>query len=165
LLYRITALCSEAVLYFVESSETGACPLCSELLCRRSWRGRVMIDDSGAKISFLIRRLWCVRCERIHHELPDIFVPYKRHSAETIEKILGGDTKSVPCENRTISRILLWWQVVMPYFINILKSLSQKLGFSIKPTPVFKEIVRAVANSGNWIFAHFICTRSAVCPL
>ena len=148
----------------MESNEAGACPLCKEALGRRSWRERGMVDGSGVKVLFQIRRLWCERCERIHHELPDIFVPYKRHSAETILKILEGDIQAVPCENRTIARILLWWQVVMPYFVNILKSLFHKLGFSSKSAPAFKEIVRAVVNSGNWIFAHSLCTRSAWRP-
>ena len=121
-----------------------------------------MIDGSGSKVLFFIRRLWCGSCERIHHELPDIFVPYKRHSAETIQKILEGNTRlrpcDVPCENRTMSRILLWWQVVMPYFVNIFKTLCQKLGIQRNPAPAFKELVRAQANSGNWIFAHLLCT-------
>jgi hypothetical protein len=99
-------------------------------------------------------------------------VPYKRHCAETFEKILalGADTgdagvnQSIPCENKTISRIVLWWKSVLPYFLNVMKSLSIKLNIPYNPAPAFGEIVRAVVNSGSWIFAHFICTRSVVRP-
>jgi len=132
---------------------------------KRSWRGRGMIDDSGTKVLFFIRRLRCSSCECIHHELPDIFVPYKRHSAKTIQKILESNVPSgicdVPCESATISGILLWWQAIVPYFINILKSLYQKLGIVYNGVPAFKELIRAVLNSGNWIFASSLCTRSA----
>ena len=132
--------------------------MCGVTLSRRSWRGRMMIDGGGSKILFFIRRLWCNSCERIHHELPDIFVPYKRHSAETILKIIDDDAGSAPCESSTISRILLWWQVVIPYFINIFKSLCHKLGILYNGTPAFKELVRAAVNSNSWIFAHSLCT-------
>jgi len=94
-------------------------------------------------------------------------VPYKRHCAKTIEMIVTSGTDSgiikdasVPCENRTIHRILLWWNVVLPYFMNIIKSLSERLNILYNPTPSLREIVRAIVNSNSWIFANSICTRS-----
>jgi len=96
-------------------------------------------------------------------------VPYRRHCAKTIEIAVtsGKDSgvvkdSSVPCENRTIHRILLWWNVVLPYFMNIIKSLSERLNILYNTTPSFKEIVRAAVNSNNWIFTNSICTRSVV---
>jgi hypothetical protein len=89
-------------------------------------------------------------------------VPYKRHSADTIEKIIQGaaDDCGTDCEERTIKRIILWWQIVAPYFLNILKALYEKYKIPYNSTPSFREIVRAVVNSGNWIFARSLCTRS-----
>jgi hypothetical protein len=119
----------------------------------------MMVDGVGRKVLLHIRRLYCAKCKRLHHELPDCVVPYKRHCAETIEKITKG-SQDVPCESGTIRRIVLWWGVVMPYFLNVLKSLSEKYKMPHHLAPAFKKIVRAVANSGNWIFVGAICTRS-----
>jgi len=126
---------------------------------KRSWRMRTVIDNAGKEVRFQIRRLHCIKCNRIHHELPNCVVPYKRHCAETIENIIKGDSQ-VPCEIKTISRILAWWAALEEYFMSILKSLAQKYKVFYKDPPTFKEIMRAVTNSSNWTFAHLICTRS-----
>ena len=95
---------------FVRSNETSCCPVCGELLLMRSWRLRVMFNSTGERKELMIRRLYCAKCKRLHHELPDCIVPFKRHCAETIVKIINGDLKEVPCDDRTIIRILLWWK-------------------------------------------------------
>ena len=119
-----------------------------------------MIDNDGKKIIYHIRRLRCAPCNRIHHELPDCIVPYKRHCAETIEAITNGIFNKAPCEGRTIQRILTWWKILQPYLSNILKSLAIKYITEYQSLPAFKETIRAVVNSNNWIFINSICTRS-----
>jgi len=118
-----------------------------------------MTDEDGGAKTLMIRRLVCHKCNQIHHELPDCVVPYKRHCAGTIEKIIIGDI-NVPCESRTIRRILAWWHIVLPYFLSILEALAEK--YKIGITPAFRKIVRAVVNSNCWIFKNSFCTRSAV---
>ena len=147
-------------MFFVKSKETGYCPICGEMLYVRGLRKRVMIEPSGKKINLKIRRMMCEKCKRIHHELPDCIVPYKRHCRESIENIIEGKTREVPCSDRVIRIIILWWSIVSPYFLNILKTLEEKLGIKYPEPPALCEIVRAVANTNNWIFANSICTRS-----
>jgi hypothetical protein len=43
-------------------------------------------------------------------------------------------------------------------------TLTEKFGVSFGKPPAFKEIVRAVANSNNWVFAHQLFTRSESRP-
>jgi len=124
----------------------------------------VLLDTAGIKQKLKIRRLKCEKCERIHHELPDCIVPYKLHCAETIENVIEGKNVDVPCERRTIRRVLAWWNIVLPYFLQILKSLSEKHGIRFGEPPAFVEIIRAAVNSNNWIFSNLICTRSAYAP-
>ena len=138
---------------------TVMCPICGGELFMRSLRSRTLIDTDGKKIILMIRRLICGQCRRLHHELPDIVVPYKRHSAETIEAIIGGG--EVAEEKRTVRRIAAWWQMVEVYFLNIMKSLGEKYRLPRVRKPAFRELVRAAVNSGNWIFAGKLCTRSA----
>jgi hypothetical protein len=119
-------------------------------------RKRKVIDKDGVEITLVLRRLRCGTCRKIHHELPDRVVPYKRHSAETIEEIVAGRADGVNCEESTVRRIKRWWEAYQLYFKSILASLREKYEteFSVSPTP--KEIVRAVVNANLWVH-----TRSA----
>ncbi|MEW6541058.1 MAG: DUF6431 domain-containing protein [Bacillota bacterium] len=76
--------------FFVRSAEQIPCPCCSGRLKAIGSRKRSCIDSLGDKIILVIRRLRCVACRRIHHELPDLLVPYRRHIRESIEAAVGG---------------------------------------------------------------------------
>ena len=143
---------NKAVLYFVEANEPSYCPVCSEQLTKRSWRLRKLIDNTGNKINLMIRRLYCINCNRVHHALPGCIVPYKRHCTETIEKIINDKETDIPEETRTIQRIKKWWIKVSEYFTSIIDSITEKTGIKFNDPRVFKEIIRAVTNTNNWIF-------------
>ena len=110
----------------------------------------MMIDSAGEKQTLVIRRLRCDECKHIHHELPDILMPYKRHCMETIENVIAGKTEDVPCEISTISRIRAWWIACQLYFESIMASLRTKYGAVFNARPAPREIVKAVVNSHNW---------------
>ena len=115
------------------------------------WRIRKIINSDGSAQILVIHRMCCKVCGKIHHELPDIVIPYKRHCAETIEKIVsGGDDDRIPCEESAIRRIRTWWVACRLYFESVLASLREKYGavFSVRYTP--KEIVRAVVGANLW---------------
>ena len=61
-------------------------------------RKRKMIDTGGETVRLVVRRLRCVNenCRRIHHELPDVVIPYKMHTAATFEKIIANDFQDTP---------------------------------------------------------------------
>ena len=109
-----------------------------------------MINSAGYKQTLIIRRLRCEGCKHIHHELPDLLMPYKRHCMKTIENIIAGDTKDVCCENSTIRRIKAWWVGCRLYFESIIMSLRTKYGLVFSENPAPREIVRAVVNVHLW---------------
>ena len=124
-----------------------------------------MFKNEEEKRILIIKRLYCKECGTYHHELPDCLVPYKRYGAEIIEHITDNRTyESVLMPSGTVRRIRKWREVVMPYFLNIIKSLIEKFGVRFGEPPAFRETVRAVVNSNNWIFARQVCTRSASRP-
>lgn len=132
------------------------CPVCGGELGKFGWRRRKHFEmDGGAKV-LRVRRLRCKKCGKIHHELPDILFPYKRHCAATIENIIGGNDSGVCCEESTIRRIRRWWETLEIYFKGVRDALSAKhcVAFSDPLQP--KEIVHAVANAHLWA-----STRSA----
>ena len=142
--------------YHVKNCEAIPCPVCDGLLIVIGIRERGLIDSKGEKRVLVIRRLRCKGCHAIHHELPEVIVPYKRHCAETIEKIVSGRSEDVPCETRTIHRIRAWWASLKLYFKSVLASLREKYAVEFSEGPAPKEIVRAVVNANLW--AH---TRTA----
>ncbi len=122
----------------------------------------------GDRHTLIIRRLRCGRCCRIHHELPDVIVPYKRYDAETIEEVLSPseNNPSFPCETSTASRLRTWFLLLHDYFegtIRALRSLYshdqavlEELSALVPLEPGgmengwLKRLVRATVNSGRW---------------
>ena len=157
-------------LFYVIAMETSHCPICQGMLYKRGTRRRAVSKNEEDKHILSIRRLYCERCKCIHHELPDCVVPYKRYGTEVIENIVTNDTQTkvheepASCSDGTKRRILGWWTAVMHYFLSVLQTLSQKFKVSFSSPPAFKELVRAVTNSNNWIFSSQVCTRSESRP-
>ena len=96
-------------LHHVHSNEKLPCPICqSEMRLIGSKRRKVQQAD-GTWIILVIRRFYCFQCKKVHHELPDILVPYKRHSAKSIEAVINEDEElPVSMEESTIQRIQDW---------------------------------------------------------
>lgn len=103
-------------IYHVKSQEASICPICgvSDLIVIGS-RKRILYDGSGEKRILVIRRLRCKGCSRVHHELPDQIVPYKRYASKSIEEILDQDSPAVACESSSIYRIRRWFLEISEY--------------------------------------------------
>ncbi|MEG1192755.1 MAG: DUF6431 domain-containing protein [Clostridia bacterium] len=69
---------------------TGHCPVCGAPLLRFGHRDRSLVNESGEREIYDLRRLRCKHCHRTHIELLDCMVPYHRHSASVIEAALDG---------------------------------------------------------------------------
>ena len=133
------------------SLEIIGCPICGHKLIVIGTRKRGFINAAGEKITLIIRRLRCKECKKIHHELPDRIVPYKRHCADTYEKIITDDVDDVCCDDNMIRRVKAWWASRILHFESVLSSLREKYGMVFSDHPAPKEIVRAVVNAHLWI--------------
>ena len=115
--------------FFVRSKEQNSCPCCNGSLKVIGSRIRSCINGAGEKVLLVIRRLSCLQCSRIHHELPDILVPYKRHVRESIEVVVTGDSDlSVIAEESTLKRWKTWFLHMADYFHGCLESISIRDG-------------------------------------
>ncbi|MEI3613242.1 DUF6431 domain-containing protein [Pseudogracilibacillus sp. SO30301A] len=63
-----------------------------------------MDRNSGIKAKLIIRRLYCERCHEIHHELPDVLVPYKRYGVGSMEQVLDDRVADVSADESTLRR-------------------------------------------------------------
>lgn len=118
--------------YHVRSKEKSICPLCSsQELKVAGTRARKVIKSCGEKLILVIRRLRCSNCGRIHHELPDNIVPYKRYSSKSIETILDGAEDTVSCEESTIHRIRKWFINFSGYLAGCLDAIAARWGSKV----------------------------------
>lgn len=164
--------------YRVKSLENSICPICnSSNLSVIGSRKRKYFSSDGNQNTLIIRRLRCRQCKHIHHELPDILVPYKRYDSKSIESALEDKNASdVAADESTISRWSTWFAASLNHYLGCLISITTKLSKKIAEntacssisrfqrvidfvgdaTGWLARIVRPVANTNNWIH-----TRSA----
>ncbi|WP_092472327.1 DUF6431 domain-containing protein [Desulfotruncus arcticus] len=164
-------------MFFVRSGEQNPCPCCGGTLKVIGSRRRSYIKDTGNINILVIRRLQCYNCGRIHHELPDILVPYKRYESKSIESVITSESLlTVMADESTIWRWRTWFSNLSGHFLGCLISISIRLGKETVestchlPKSTLQRIwhyvgdapkwlartVRPVANSNFWIH-----TRSA----
>jgi len=150
---------------YIHSEETSVCPICGSDLKIIGSRNRKVVE-AGKKVQiYVIRRLRCKKCGKIHHELPDLLVPYKRHCAQTIEQIISerehnsdiagnpinsSVEKSINLHQTTIRKFRNWWRYVLWQFSYISVSFEFKYGIRFS-APEPKEIIRALANAHLWV--------------
>ena len=93
-------------------------------------RRRILCKQDGSCVFLVVRRLRCLECERISHELPDIVVPYKHHELDTIADGLVEDDslarKSCPAEVSTINRWKHWFFSSHIFFEESLRTLQEQ---------------------------------------
>jgi len=146
----------------VRAGEECFCPICVGQMIKRGWRTRFLVwvkpgskeDDCEPyeKVCLLIQRQYCKNCNKIHHQLPDCIVPYKRHSLEIIEGIITNEEseKHNLLNEDTIKRILAWWTLLAAYIMAVASSLQLKFKVTISPKQKLAKIVRALANNHLW---------------
>nr|WP_281243565.1 DUF6431 domain-containing protein [Evansella caseinilytica] len=78
-------------------------PSCGKDMSVSGTRNRKSKERSGGTKTYNIRRLRCEHCRRIHHELPDCLVPYKRYESECIETAHSNPSHhDVPADESTL---------------------------------------------------------------
>lgn len=167
-------------MFFVRSKEQNVCPSCEGALRVVGSRRRVCVDGRGEKMVLIIRRMGCTACSRIHHELPDILVPYKRHVRESIELAASGQTNlCIAADDSTLRRWQHWFKEMAGYFLGCLVSIKARQrkhsaeGTSPVPKSALQRIQNYVGDAPGWLarvvrpivnmnlWKH---TRSAFCP-
>lgn len=124
-------------IFLVKSNAISYCPICGEPLVYRDSCERWMLLEGHERQRFLIRRLKCLKCGKLHRELPDFLTPFKQYATEIISGVLDGivqsddeDSADHPCEE-TMSRWHHWLMANQLRIDGYLKSVGYRLlGFS-----------------------------------
>lgn len=129
------------------------CPVCGERLYHYDSRKRKAINLDGEKEVFLLRRLRCTNCHKIHLELPDFLIPCKRYFKEIIVDLLNGEDNPVPYDSSVRNRIKSWFNRRKEYFENALQSLAARnlLSPDFRNFPIL-NFARELVNYRLWPF-------------
>lgn len=157
LLYQIFSLfgaLKEA--FFVRSEEVIPCPCCHGHLGVAGSRRRGYIQSSGEKSTLIIRRMRCKQCNKVHHELPDILVPYKRYDAASIEEIVTKPNPAVAADESTLYRLRRWFAGWSDYAVGCLFSIASRFQLPVEEwssssQSSLQRIGHFVGNADKWM--------------
>lgn len=149
---------SRETAFLVRSAEKIAAPCC----CGGSLdvvgsRPRVWFKSSGDKAKLVIRRLHCEPCGRIHHELPDLLVPYKRYDAESIEGAVSEPPRTdIAADESTILRWKSWFLAWTVYAAGCLQSIAMRFNLPVvsssdRPQSALQLLGRFIGDAAGWL--------------
>jgi hypothetical protein len=105
----------------------------------------------------IIRRLRCELCRKIHHELPDILVPYKRYDVESIEGVVSEPARrDISVDESTLSRWKIWFRAWAVYAEGCLQSISIRFNLPVantsgRPQSALHTLGRFVGTADGWL--------------
>jgi|HigsolmetaAR201D_1030396.scaffolds.fasta_scaffold08937_2 hypothetical protein len=143
--------------FFVRCAESVPCPCCGSKLTVIGSRKRTLRTNSGGSTELRIRRLRCSNCSKIHHELPDCLVPYKRYESSCIEEVISSPSHTVAADESTLYRWRCWYLAMACYFAGCLESLRFRfhldpVGPSSTPSQTaHQRIGRMVGTANGWL--------------
>lgn len=176
-LYQSMSWLKSLQAFFVRCAELVPSPCCGETLSVIGSRKRKVINENGEHRLLVIRRLRCSQCRKIHHELPDCIVPYKRYESECIEQVVSEPAQppAVAADDATLRRWKRWFQEQTAYLLGALRSIAIRFhqdpaeessgflqtvhhpfGHFVGDAPGWlARIVRPVANANLWLHTRF----------
>jgi len=141
-------------------------------------RQRTLLEASGEQRLLVVRRMRCVTCRKIHHELPDCIVPYKRYESACVESVVVSEPEEivVAADHSTLYRLRSWFRAQTTHWKGCLESIAIRFRLDVVeessgPSQAahhgfghfvgntvgwLARVVRSVANSNLWVH-----TRSA----
>ncbi|MEW6524975.1 MAG: DUF6431 domain-containing protein [Bacillota bacterium] len=117
-------------------AELVPCPCCGERLEVIGSRSRKYLNSKGEQVELRMRRVRCRACRKIHHELPDFLVPYKRYEATCVENVVSDPPVEplVAADDATLYRWRNWCRDQATYWLGCLTSIA--LRFQLDPVHV-----------------------------
>jgi len=143
--------------FFVRCAESVPSPCCGNMLTVIGSRKRKLRNPDGETNELIIRRLRCVNCRIIHHELPDCVVPYKRYESKCIEEVVTGQGPAVAADESTLYRWRCWYLAMASYFAGCLESIRLRFHLdpvepsSIPSQTAHQRIGRVVGTTNGWL--------------
>ncbi len=128
---------SARVIFLVTGEEELSCPCCGGDLKYRDRRQRKALNESGDWVIYRLRRLRCLDCGKLHTELPDFLLPYKRYCRAVFEEVLSGKKPDIPLETRTHGKFRAWYRRLQATFASWKDRMAKRGEFPFPPKQTF----------------------------
>jgi len=163
-------------IFTVITDEILCCPLCGGILLYLDSKPRGLKNLAGLVSRFLLRRLRCSACGKIHTELPDIIQPYKHYDSETIQHVLDGSAGASYCaaDDSTMRRWKSSFAESAADISQRLTSIRARISDEKIPIQKSEEILNLIrGEEKHWLAfvmallinsGHKLHTRFAFCP-
>jgi hypothetical protein len=163
-------------IFTITAVNESCCPLCNGELVYRDSKSRKVKNIFGEIRNFLLRRLRCTGCKKLHTELPDIIQPYKHYDSDAIQSILVGSMERSVCaaDDSTIGRWKTEFAEAEPDINQRLASVYAQMSDGKVPIAGTIHILDKIKiETKRWLAfvmellinnGHKICTRFAFCP-
>ena len=102
--------------------ETNSCPNCGGKLNVKDYRKRKWRTIYGKSRIYILRRLRCSHCKKLHTEIPDKLLPYKRYEMKAIEAIFNRKGAACVASVRTKKRWIRWCERFLKTFLLFFKT-------------------------------------------
>ena len=95
------------------------CPNCGGNLKYYDSVLRIVRTKGRISTQITIRRLRCLKCSRIHRELPEGIFPYKQYEAEIIQGVLEGfiTSETIGYEDYPCEMTMIRWKIKNPSYV------------------------------------------------
>ena len=138
----------------IKSKEPSLCPLCGGGLIYRDMRRRYLKNSQGEKKRFMLRRLKCEECKKLHTEIPYFIQPYKHYSSETIQSVIDNNAGAGECaaDNSTIRRWKNGFSEAGPDISQRLASVYARMSNEPATINQSASILKIIMNkNGRWL--------------
>ena len=145
-------------MFFIESNEVCICRECNGLLKYRDKVLRGQKQIGGERKLYMINRLKCTGCGKLHRQLTDGMVKFKQYAAEVIEDVIDeviteADPIDYPCEG-TMKHWRWWFQYNRNQMEGQMRSAGHRLlgfydGFLSPVESLLEEIRKRI--SPGWL--------------
>ena len=163
--------------YFsIKTEEVVFCPQCGGRLRYRDSVLRNVKNLLSEAMRFLLRRLKCQACGKLHRELPNTICPYKHYEADVIQAVIDGSEEASSCsaDDSTIRRWKSGFAGAEPDIIQRLSSVYARMAGKTVPITATEDILGKIRDSEKRWFpfvmgllinnGHETCTEFAFFP-
>ena len=89
--------------FVVEPDEPIRCS-CGDKVIKRGSKGRYIINNEGVRNRYILKRVYCPACNKLHMVVPDFIEPYKHYDKNVIDGVRNYTNKCSTADNATLYR-------------------------------------------------------------
>ena len=77
---------------------------CGSKVLKRGSKERYLINNDGVRNRFILKRVYCPTCNKLHMVMPDFIEPHKQYNKNVIDGVRNGTNDCSAADNATLYR-------------------------------------------------------------